>query len=60
MLQFTVKERKGVSNVESNGTELHAKPQSKCSNCRGNYSANDRSCPRYKCELKRYKDRKMK
>jgi len=51
MLQSTVKERKGVSNVESNVNRLHAKPQSKCLNCRGNYSANDRSCPRYKCEL---------
>jgi len=24
--------------------------ESTCPNCRGNHSANDRSCPRYKCE----------
>jgi len=26
--------------------------ENKCPNCRGNHSANDRSCPRYKCEEK--------
>ena len=51
-LHLTAKEKKGVPNVERSIAGLCTATENKCPSCRGNHSANDRSCPRYKCEEK--------
>ena len=50
-LHLTVRERCSQCAEDHNWATCTA-TENKCPNCRGNHSANDRSCPRYKCEEK--------